>query len=125
LYKYWASQSIRRSEEPLANLSAQYDRYCRERSTLEDAMKIEVLANSAVIGMTTTGVFPTTPHNLQPPTTSQPLSTSPTPYTLLFANVISTGVAKFHNLLQAVQPEIIIVEEAAEVCIFVKLCREC
>jgi len=55
LYKYWAGQSLRKGEEPLANLSAQYDSYCRERTALEDDMKVEVLANSAVIGMTTTG----------------------------------------------------------------------
>lgn len=56
LYKYWVGASMRRSEEPLAHLSAEYDRLCRERNNLEDALKIEVLANSAVIGMTTTGI---------------------------------------------------------------------
>ena len=55
LFKYWANLATQRIQTTLMNLSGQYNKYCTERNSLEDALKIEVLGNSCVIGMTTTG----------------------------------------------------------------------
>lgn len=55
LFRYWANLALQRIQTTLMNLSGQYNKYCAEKNSLEDALKIEVLTNSSVIGMTTTG----------------------------------------------------------------------
>eukprot|EP01097_Dermamoeba_algensis_P010105 TRINITY_DN732_c0_g1_i1.p1 TRINITY_DN732_c0_g1~~TRINITY_DN732_c0_g1_i1.p1 ORF type:complete len:617 (-),score=149.90 TRINITY_DN732_c0_g1_i1:457-2181(-) len=80
LYRHWVTL-FRQKEgaEPLKTLGEKYEKFSKDKLSLEEDIQRQILEKADVVGMTT------------------------------------TGVAKFHKLIQSIQPEIVLVEEAAEV----------